>query len=346
VIVGVLSGAVAGGVIVLLLDRDEDGSSAAIPSGNESVLARTAEAALASVVTVINEQPSFLNEQGLIVDPSSVGSGVIIDERGFILTNEHVIHNTGNLKVVLENGEERPAQLVSHDAPFTDLAVVRIPSGGLQALPVGDSDDLVLGQPVIAIGSALYEYRNSVSSGIVSGLHRRWLRQDVFMEDLIQTDTAINNGNSGGPLLNLKGEVVGVASTIVRQLGETNPVYGVAFAISSRTFQPIAQGMIRNGQYPRPYFGVEHVDISLQYAAERNLSIDHGALVQRVIGGGPAEKAGIRSGDVILRIGRNNVNPEMPFINALALVGVNERVPVQVWRDNRALEMTIEMMPR
>jgi S1-C subfamily serine protease len=211
VIVGVLSGAVAGGVTVLLLDRDDDGSSAAIPSGNESAIARTAEAALASVVTVINEQPSFLNEQGLIVDPSSVGSGVIIDERGFILTNEHVIHDTGNLKVVLENGEERPAQLVSHDAPFTDLAVVRIPSGGLQALPVGDSDDLVLGQPVIAIGSALYEYRNSVSSGIVSGLHRRWLRQDVFMEDLIQTDTAINNGNSGGPLLNLKGEVVGLA---------------------------------------------------------------------------------------------------------------------------------------
>ena len=179
----------------------------------------------------------------------AVGSGFIVDNRGFIVTNEHVIHDIGKLTVVLSNGDERPAQLVTHDAPFTDLAVIKIPQGGLRPLRWGDSGRLSLGEPVVAIGTALFEFRNSVTVGVVSGLERRWLREGVYMEDLMQTDALLNAGNSGGPLVTLDGEVIGINSTVVRTVNGVDIVTGVAFAISSRTVQPIVQGIIDKGHY-------------------------------------------------------------------------------------------------
>jgi 2-alkenal reductase len=344
-IVGVVAGVASAAVTTLLLDGD---GASLPPAASQDSITQAADKALPSVVTIINDTADTTNDAGLIVDAQGVGSGVIIDTRGYIVTNEHVIHEPGTLTVVLENGRELPAERVSDDAPFNDLAVVKIIGDvtGLQALPFADSNDLVLGQTVLAIGSALYEYRNSVTVGAVSGLHRRWLRQDVYMEDLIQTDAAINNGNSGGPLVNLNGEIVGLASTIVRQLGQNNTVWGVSFAISSRTMRPITQAIIKDGKYPRPYFGIEHGDISLEFAAQQKLTIDHGAMVLRVIGGSPADRAGLVPGDIVTRIGENEVTPEMPFINALSRVGVNDRITIQVWRDNRLWDVPLQVEPR
>jgi 2-alkenal reductase len=331
------------------MDGSDDHGGAdsfAAPQPAEGSAAATVQAALPGVVTIINEQPDRTDEQGNLIGTVAVGSGFIIDNRGYIVTNEHVIHDTGKLTVVLANGDERPALLVSHDAPFTDLAVIKIPEGGLRALRWEDSDRLALGQPVIAVGTALFEFRNSVTVGVVSGLQRRWLRQGVYMEDLIQTDALLNAGNSGGPLLTLDGEVAGVNSTVVRTIDGTETVTGVSFAISSRVAQPIVQGIIDRGSFGRPYFGIDHQNIDQELLLTTNLRVDHGAIVQRVTGGSPAAQAGIQAGDILLRIGRNDISEEMPFINALSRVGLNDRVEVQVWRDGRVFNTTVQVQPR
>jgi 2-alkenal reductase len=297
-------------------------------------------------VTVVNQGAEHTDEEGQIFGSYSVGSGFIIDERGFVVTNEHVIRGHTALTVVLSNGEERPAELVSRDSPFTDLAVLKIPGGNLQPLRWGDSDRLAPGETVVALGTALFEYRNSVTVGVVSGLQRRWLREGVFMEDLIQTDAMVNAGNSGGPLVNLAGEVVGINSTVVRTVGDVTTVTGVSFAISSRTMQPIVQSIIDRGAYPRPYFGVDHQDLDSEALATQRLPLEHGARVLRVYADGPAARAGIQAGDVVLRIGRSDVSEEMPFINALSRVGVNERVEVQFWREGRILNANVQVTPR
>jgi S1-C subfamily serine protease len=296
--------------------------------------------ALPAVVAIINELTPSQEQPGGIAG----GAGVVLDERGFILTNAHIVALPGKLFVVLNNGEIRPATLVSHDAPFTDLAVLRIAPGGLRALPLGDSEALSPGQTVIAIGSPDIDYRNSVTVGVVSGLHRRKQIQGIWADDLIQTDAAINVGSSGGPLVNLRGEVVGVVT--FRDVGADDILFGISFALSSNTIRPIAQSIIARGQFPRPYFGIEHQDLNDRLVQTANLRVNRGALVRRVINSSPAEKAGIQPGDVILRVGRNNIDESTPFINALSRLGVNDRVAVQVFRDGRAFDVTMELTAR
>jgi 2-alkenal reductase len=347
-LVALLGGGVAGAIAgTIVSDSNNDAppvSASASPNGGDA--ASAAAFAMPSVVTIINESGLKKDDQGREYQSVSSGTGVIVDDRGYIVTNQHVINADGKLTVVLNNGEERTASRVSDDAPFTDLAVLRIPAGGLKALPVGDSDQLQPGQPVVAIGSALYEFQNSVSTGVVSGLHRRWLRQGVYMEDLVQTDAAINHGNSGGPLLNTKGEVIGITTNVVRNFGDDSLVVGISFAISSHTFQPIVKAIIANGRYPRPYFGIDHTNLDSDVAAQKRVRTDTGAYVERVTDGSPAQRAGIRPGDVIVKLGAKDVDDETPFINALAAVGTNDRVPVRVLRDNQLIDLSLTMVPR
>jgi len=337
IIVGValLAGALAGAGASLVLDgsNDSDGTpEAANGHGSlplqEGSLAEAAARALPSVVIVVNEIAPKGNDPGGL----GAGAGFVADERGFIVTNEHIVHDPGKLTVVLANGERRPATLVSSDFPFTDIAVLRITPGGLKALAVGKSEDLHQGESVLAIGSPDFDYDNTVTGGVVSGLQRRKFLNGIFLDDLIQTDAAINLGNSGGPLINLRGEAVGVVT--FRDVGGDDDLRDISFAISSRTFRPIVQSIISKGFYPRPYLGIEHQNGN------------RGALVQRVYDASPAEKAGIKIGDLILRLGKNDISQNMPFLNALALVGTSDRVPVQVLRDGRTLDLTVEMTPR
>jgi serine protease Do len=346
----VVAGALSGALVSVTLDKGDSSTTSrggSLPRGvSGDVFAETTAFVLPGVVTIINEQPPRPDNLGRLVENVSVGSGVIVDQRGFVVTNEHVVRGMGKLTVVLNDGVERPATLVSHDAPFTDLAVLRIQEGGFKALRFGDSDTLALGQSVVAIGSALFEYRNSVTIGVISGLHRRWLREGIYMEDLVQTDAAINAGNSGGPLVSLDGEVVGLTTNVVRRLGPAENVYGIAFAISSNTMEPIVRSIIQRGQFPRPYFGVEHQDIDADFLETYESPVERGALVRRVFERSPAQAAGLRAGDVILRIGRTEINEEQTFLNALARVGVNERVPVQFWRGGSISEVLLETTPR
>jgi S1-C subfamily serine protease len=342
-VLSIVLGAAAGAVVSLLLDNDDsskDSLTALLSIDTDEATARIANAALPSVVAIANELERTDNGVPLLAG----GAGVIVDNRGFVLTNAHIVQEPGRLTVILANGEERPATLVAHDAPFSDLAIIRIATGGLRALPFGDSDRLVQGQTVMAIGSPDFDYMNSVTAGVVSGVHRRKMLFGTWVDDLIQTDAAINVGNSGGPLINLRGEIVGLIS--FRDIGQGDPLFGISFAISSRTLLPIIQTMIQRGSYPRPYFGVDHQNVDDALIQTANLRVDRGALVRRVTGGSPADKAGIRVGDVLLRLGRVNIDEQTTFINALAQVGVNERVPVQFWREGRVMETTAEVTPR
>jgi 2-alkenal reductase len=315
-------------------------------TSEDDAVTQAIEAASPAVVTIVNQKAPRVDEQGRLVEGIDVGTGVVIDPRGYVITNEHVVSEPGQLSVVFVNGEERPARLVSDDAPFSDLAVLQIPAGNLKALSFGDSSRLKLGQTVIAIGSALFDYRNSVTAGVVSGLGRRYLRDQVFMEDLIQTDAAINTGNSGGPLLTTNGEVVGLTTNVVRRIGTATDVYGIAFAISSRTMEPIVNAIIENGKFPRPYMGIDHMDLTLETAQELGLRSERGALVRRVIEGSPAQAAGLRTGDIILRMGRFELNDDLPFLNALARFRPAESVALQFLRDGRVAEVTVEVAER
>jgi S1-C subfamily serine protease len=276
------------------------------------------------------------------------GSGVIINSGGLVLTNEHVVHDPGTLSVVLSTGEQRPAVLVSDDAPFTDLAVLQIPQGGLQPLAFGDSNNLQVGQTVIAIGSALYEYGNSVTEGIVSGLQRRFLRQGIYEEDLIQTDAAVNTGNSGGPLITLDGRMVGLVSSVVRRVGDVDAenVTGISFAISSRTIAPIVDSITRTGSFPRPDFGIDQVDLDPPTAAQLGAPVSQGAYVQAVTAGSPAADAGIQEGDIIVALGGQDIVEGFTFLNALAVQDPNAKIEVDLLRDGEPMTVSVQLVPR
>jgi serine protease Do len=354
VAVAIVSGLVSGLAVALL---SEDEASPAGQAGvtprpaaartltTEEQIAQVSQAASASVVTVVNEGEPRV-ENGLTVATVNSGSGVIIDSRGFVITNEHVVNAPGTLSVLLPSGEQRPAIVVSHDAPFTDLAVLQIPEGGLRALPFGDSGDLEVGQTVVAIGSALYEFGNSVTTGVVSGVGRRYLREGIYMEDLIQTDAAINTGNSGGPLVSLDSRMVGMVANVVRRVDGIENVQGISFAISTRVLAPIVDSILRTGSFPRPYFGIDHLDLDVPTAAGRGLPVSEGALVENVFADSPAAQAGIQTGDVILSIGGAEINEGFTFLNTLAIVAPDEQVPVSFLRGEDVMQASVQLVPR
>jgi S1-C subfamily serine protease len=334
--VALVAGLASGAAVALLTGNSSEGDSG---ESNQAV-ARAVARALPSVVAIVNEIAASGDNPGGIAG----GAGVIIDDRGYVLTNAHIVSIPGRLFVLLSDGETRPATLVSDDAPFTDVAVLQINQGGLHSLPLGDSDELALGETVIALGSPDIDYMNSASVGVVSGLERRKQLGDVWLEDLIQTDAAINVGNSGGPLVNLDGEVVGLVT--FRDLGAEDPLFGISFAIPSRTIQPIARSMVDNGEFPRAYFGIEHQDVTQELAGQLGLRTPQGAVVRRVFSDSPAQRAGLRVGDVILRIGRFDINEQFTFLNALALAPADGRVTVRVLRGGEQVDVAVQLAPR
>lgn len=270
-----------------------------------------------AVVTVVNN----LQTQGQGGDnfnpnpgtsPQALGSGLIIDSQGDIVTNNHVIANQASLTVIFSNGQQAPATVVGTDA-FSDLAVIKVAVPVPAVAQFGNSDTLQPGQPVLAIGSALGDYANSVTEGIVSGLHRSISdaitgggTASTSLRDLIQTDAAINHGNSGGPLIDIaSGKVIGINTAVVRTSGtgdSTDVAEGLGFAIPSNTVQSITAQLIKSGSIVRPYLGVQYIAIDPQVAAYYNLSVQNGVYVNSVAAGSPAEKAGIQPNSVITKL--------------------------------------------
>jgi 2-alkenal reductase len=195
-----------------------------------------------AVVTVVNQQ-NGANQFGLGLDARILGSGIVVDRRGYIVTNYHVIQETGELTVILATGEELPARLVASDAQ-QDLALIQVENGGLSAARWGDSQSVRPGEWVVAIGSALGDFPNSVTVGVVSGLDRSLELDNLTIQGLIQTDAAINKGNSGGPLVNLNGEVIGINTFIIREGRLSGVAEGIGFAIPSTPARALTEEWI------------------------------------------------------------------------------------------------------
>jgi S1-C subfamily serine protease len=240
-----------------------------------------------------------------------------------------------------------------HDAPFTDVAVVRIRPDNITVVPVGDSDAVVPGQGVLVIGSVAFnqqlfdDFRNNVTRGIVSGVHRTWPKDDTVMEDLIQTDAAINHGNSGGALVTMDGTLMGITTTVIRGTQSGQQVQGVGFAISSKTFMSLVSQIIQNGKTDRPFVGIVHQTISAEQAQRARLPVTNGAAsVVDVVENSPAARAGVQKGDIITKLADFDINDDQPYLAALVKLKPNTTVPLTVLRGGREVQVDLEVVAR
>ncbi|MDQ6695424.1 MAG: trypsin-like peptidase domain-containing protein [Chloroflexota bacterium] len=262
-----------------------------------------------AVVTVVNTLQQQTNRrrysvpgQGQSPAPEALGSGIIIDGQGDIITNQHVVAGQQTLQVIFADGTEVPATLVGGDT-YSDIAVIKVSAKVPAVAQFADSDKLEPGQPVVAIGTALGDYSNTVTEGIVSALHRQLPDGGTSSQDMIQTDAAINHGNSGGPLLDINGNVVGINTAVVRSAGMTGDVAeGLGFAIPSNSARTVAAQLMKSGSINRPFIGIGYQVITPQVASGLNLARQQGIYVTSVAAGSPAEKAGIQQGSIVTKL--------------------------------------------
>jgi len=296
-----------------------------------------------SVVTVLGVIPGQGNFFSQAANQEVSGSGVIISQDGYILTNNHVIEGTEQQSIILADGTEVDAEVVGTDE-FADLAVLwtdpeQIP--GVAGL--GNSDNLSPGESVIAIGSPLGRFKNTVTVGVVSATERMLrINENYQMEGLIQTDAAINQGNSGGPLVNLAGEVVGINTLIVRG-GGSSIAEGLGFAIPSNMARAVAEQIIQQGFFARPYLGIRWESITPSIARMYDLPVEWGVYVTYVMPDTPAAESGLQQRDIIVRFGDIELVENTPFINALYEYSPGENIPVHVLREGEKVELEVRL---
>jgi 2-alkenal reductase len=289
-----------------------------------------------AVVTVVGEIPGERTFFGFTSDQQVSGSGFIISRDGYIVTNNHVVEDVDTVYVILSDGTEIAAEIISTDI-FADLAVLKV-SGDMPSVAVlGDSDKLKPGETVVAIGSPLGDFRNSVTLGVISATGRMLdTGKGYELENLIQTDAAINSGNSGGPLVNLAGEVIGVNTLVVRGGGiGSAAAEGLGFAIPSNTALLISQQIIENGYFARPYLGVQVQHITPTIAERYDLVVEWGAYITKVGNNTPAAHSGLHVGDIIVRIGNIDLDENTVFLNALFNYQPGDIIEINVLRDNQ-----------
>jgi len=267
---------------------------------------------------------------------SGNGSGFVITPDGFILTNSHVVHGATAIGIKLPDGREYPARLIGDD-PDTDLAVVRIDAPQLAYVRLADSENLRVGQLVIAIGNPL-GFEASVTAGVISALGRSMHAQSGrLIDNIIQTDAALNPGNSGGPLVNSAGEVVGVNTAMIR------PAQGICFAIGSNTAKFVAGWLIKDGKIRRGYIGVagQNVPIHRRIVRFYNLPLETGVLIVSIEKNSPAERAGVREGDVIVALNGQPIGSVHHLHKVLVGEQINVSANLTVIRHTEKLELSI-----
>jgi serine protease Do len=277
------------------------------------------------------------------VPSEQAGSGVIINESGYILTNNHVVEGAESIEVTLPDGRNFDASLVGTD-PLTDLAVIKIDGDDLPTVTFGDSSGIMVGQWVVAIGNALaLEGGPTVTVGVISALGRTIQAESGWsLYDVIQTDAAINPGNSGGPLINLQGEVVGINTAKITAV----EVSGVGFAVSANTAGPVAVEIIAKGYVSRPYLGVSLVTVTPAIASSYNLATEEGGMVYQVVSGTPAEKAGLRAYDVITRIDGEEVTTSDDVILAIRAHDIGDTIEIIYFRGTRETTTSATLVER
>ncbi len=355
-LVAVISSAITGLLIlgVGFVYMEGKLSKLEIPEGETSVVVLNQTLDQEAVVTTIFNDvkdsvvhiTSVTLERDFFMRPiprEGTGSGFIIDENGYILTNNHVIKDASELTVTLSNGDTLAAELVGAD-PLTDIAVIKIEyDKKLKAVKLGDSDNLRPGQLAIAIGNP-YRLDNTITVGVISALNRTLETENNFpIHGVIQTDAAINPGNSGGPLLNSKGEVIGVNTAIYSPIQGS---VGIGFAIPINTAKKVAADLIERGKVIRPWMGITGRTIDEETAAKLGVKEAKGVLVIDVVEGGPSEKAGLKVDDVIIELAGIEVNTMDDLIQTILKQEVGKTVPVKFIRNGKTMTTEVTLRER
>jgi serine protease Do len=317
---------------------DEDALSQALSF--ETALTDVAESVSPSVVSIQVEVttpqaegfPFFFGGQGRGGIVRGGGSGIILRPDGYILTNNHVVREASRIDVRLKSGKSFPATLVGADSA-TDLAMLKIDAKGLPQAEFASSDRARVGQFVIAIGSP-FGLDYTVTTGVLSAKGRGGIGANEI-EDYLQTDASINPGNSGGPLVNLQGRVLGINTMIIGRGS------GIGFAIPSEIAQRVARQLIENGSVKRAWLGVSFQEITPELAAHFGGNFDGGALINSVVPEGPADKAGLRAGDIIARIGDREIREGHDLLRTVLRHGVGERLSLEVRRGDAIKKVSI-----
>ena len=360
--VSALTGAAAGGAAVYtVVSRERAGNPftsipalASDPNNNtpgqtlvlnstdvETAITQAVQKVGPAVVTIVGTIPGQMTFFGQTGDQTVSGSGFFISDEGYILTNNHVVEGTKEVSIILSDGREEKAALVGTD-PYSDIAILKTEGAVPSVAVLGNSDLLNSGESVIAIGSPLGDFKNTVTVGVVSGTGRSIdTGQGYQIEGLIQTDAAINQGNSGGPLVNLAGEVIGVNNMIVRGSASGAVAEGLGFAIPVNTAQAVANQIVAQGYFSRPFMGISYQAISPDIAANYNLPVQWGVYVTKVAADSPASKAGLQADDIIISLNNVKMDETHNYLNVLYTYKPGDQVALGVMRDGK--EITIQI---
>lgn len=289
--------------------------------------------------SIFRQAPRQQQEQKIEQD---IGTGFIISADGMIATNKHVVSDTqAKYRVITKDDKTYDVHKVYRD-PVNDLAILKIEASGLKPVAMGNSSNLKVGQFVIAIGTALGEFRNTVTTGVISGLGRGISAGSPFegyverLDNVIQTDAAINPGNSGGPLLNSGGQVIGV-NAAVAQSGQN-----IGFAIPINVIKDSLDSFNKTGKFSRPYLGIRYKMISRDLALLNE--VPEGAYIQEIVAGSPAEKAGVKNGDIVTKIdGQKISSDDSALSKTISSKKVGDKMELEIWRDGKTINISVTL---
>jgi len=334
-----------------LLSKTSTINSETVVSQEGDVIANVADKVSPSVVSIVTESTAQ-SYFGYTTSQESAGTGIIISADGYVMTNKHVVSSTTkSIQVVTADGTTyKDVSFVGSD-PNNDVAFVKIKgASNLTAVTLGDSSAMKVGQKVIAIGNALGEYQNTVTTGIISALGRPVTAGDATgteteqLENLIQTDAAINSGNSGGPLVNLSGEVIGMNTAVA------SGAQGIGFAIPINDVKGMVKTLLATGKVQKPYVGVRYISITPDVVTQYNLSVKKGAYITSgsggqvaVVSGSPADKAGLKEGDIVTKVDNTAVDSTHPFASLIAQHSVGDKVTITYLRDGKESTVSVTL---
>jgi serine protease Do len=353
-----LAGALAGGLAVFSAARARSQAAPVLlsePPGTPSAIIQiqttdietTITQAVAkvgpTVVTVVGTIPGQMTFFGPTGDQTVSGSGVFISPEGYILTNNHVVADVKEVSIILSDGSQQKATIVGAD-PYADLAVLKTDGHPPAVAVMGNSDVLRPGESVIAIGSPLGDFKNTVTVGVVSATGRAIdSGQGYLIEGLIQTDAAINQGNSGGPLVNLAGQVIGINTLVVRSSNTGAVAEGLGFAIPINAARAVAEQIMQKGYFARPYLGIRYQSITPEVAQAYNLPVEWGVYITNVVAGSPAAKAGLQPDDIVTKIGNTAIDETHSYLNSLFQYQPGDTVTVTFVRNRQQMQVEVKL---
>lgn len=332
------------------LSKTNTVNSETVVSQEGDVIANVASKVNSSVVSIVTESTTQ-SYFGYSTSQESAGTGIIISADGYIMTNKHVVSSTTkSIQVLLADGTSyKDVSFVGSD-PNNDVSFIKIKNvSNLTAVKLGDSSAMKVGQKVIAIGNALGEYQNTVTTGIISALGRPVTAGDETgteteqLENLIQTDAAINSGNSGGPLVNLNGEVIGMNTAVA------SDAQSIGFAIPINDVKGMVKTLLATGKVEKAYIGVRYVSITPSVATQYSLSVKSGAYIisdsggSAIVSGSPADKAGLQEKDIITKVDGTAVDSTHPFASLIAQHSVGDKVTITYLRDGKESTVTVTL---